>query len=44
MKAVVIKTFGSPDGLEVVDLPLPVPASGQVRIATEAIGVGVWTP
>lgn len=40
MKAVVIKTFGSPDGLEVVDLPLPVPASGQVRIATEAIGVG----
>ncbi|MEU9268435.1 zinc-binding dehydrogenase [Streptomyces sp. NPDC048251] len=40
MKAVVIKTFGSPDGLEVVDLPLPVPAPGQVRIATEAIGVG----
>ncbi|MFD7934544.1 zinc-binding dehydrogenase [Streptomyces sp. NPDC059755] len=40
MKAVVIKTFGSPDGLEVVDLPQPVPASGQVRIATEAIGVG----
>ncbi|OQR65802.1 NADPH:quinone reductase [Streptomyces maremycinicus] len=40
MKAVVIKTFGSPDGLEVVDLPVPVPASGQVRIATEAIGVG----
>ncbi|WP_328915892.1 MULTISPECIES: zinc-dependent alcohol dehydrogenase family protein [unclassified Streptomyces] len=40
MKAVVIRTFGSPDGLEVVDLPVPVPAPGQVRIATEAIGVG----
>ncbi|MEU9239387.1 zinc-binding dehydrogenase [Streptomyces sp. NPDC048385] len=40
MKAVVIRKFGSPDGLEVVDLPVPVPAPGQVRITTEAIGVG----
>ncbi|MEU3985317.1 zinc-dependent alcohol dehydrogenase family protein [Streptomyces sp. NPDC026672] len=40
MKAVVIRTFGSPDGLEVVDLPVPVPAPGQVRVTTEAIGVG----
>ncbi|NSC25402.1 zinc-binding dehydrogenase [Streptomyces albus subsp. chlorinus] len=40
MKAVVIREFGSPDGMEVVDLPVPVPARGQVRIATEAIGVG----
>ncbi|MEW2287498.1 zinc-dependent alcohol dehydrogenase family protein [Streptomyces sp. NPDC047841] len=40
MRAVVIRTFGDPDGLEVVDLPEPVPAPGQVRIATEAIGVG----
>jgi NADPH2:quinone reductase len=40
MKAVVIRTFGDPDGLEVVDVPSPVPAPGQVRIATEAIGVG----
>ncbi|WP_030622673.1 zinc-dependent alcohol dehydrogenase family protein [Streptomyces sclerotialus] len=40
MKAVVIRTFGDPDGLEVVDLPVPVPAPGQVQIATEAIGVG----
>jgi NADPH:quinone reductase-like Zn-dependent oxidoreductase len=40
MKAVVIRTFGDPDGLEVVDVPAPVPAPGQVRIATEAIGVG----
>ncbi|MDQ0578767.1 zinc-dependent alcohol dehydrogenase family protein [Streptomyces rishiriensis] len=40
MKAVVIKAFGDPDGLEVVDVPAPVPAPGQVRLATEAIGVG----
>ncbi|MFI6623164.1 zinc-dependent alcohol dehydrogenase family protein [Streptomyces sp. NPDC050528] len=40
MKAVVVREFGSPDGLEVVDLPVPVPGPGQVRIATEAIGVG----
>ncbi|MEW2394497.1 zinc-binding dehydrogenase [Streptomyces sp. NPDC046862] len=40
MKAVVIREFGSPDGLEVVDVPVPVPGPGQVRITTEAIGVG----
>ncbi|MBD0420381.1 zinc-dependent alcohol dehydrogenase family protein [Streptomyces sp. TRM S81-3] len=40
MKAVVIREFGNPDGLEVVDLPAPVPAPGQVLIATEAVGVG----
>ncbi|MGC4954984.1 zinc-dependent alcohol dehydrogenase family protein [Actinomadura citrea] len=40
MRAVVIRKFGAPEGLAVVDLPVPVPAPGQVRIATEAIGVG----
>ncbi|WP_329264856.1 zinc-binding dehydrogenase [Streptomyces sp. NBC_01478] len=40
MKAVVVRAFGNPDGLEVVDLPVPVPGAGQVRITTEAIGVG----
>ncbi|WP_031099830.1 MULTISPECIES: zinc-dependent alcohol dehydrogenase family protein [unclassified Streptomyces] len=40
MKAVVIRTFGDPDGLELVDVPAPVPGPGQVQIATEAIGVG----
>ena len=40
MRAVVIRTFGSPDGMAVVDLPDPVPAAGQVLIRTEAIGVG----
>lgn len=40
MKAVVIRTFGDPDGLAVVDHPAPAPAAGQVLISTEAIGVG----
>ena len=40
MKAVAIQEFGGPRGLVVVDLPDPVPAAGQVLIATEAIGVG----
>ncbi|MEU9064357.1 zinc-binding dehydrogenase [Streptomyces sp. NPDC048430] len=40
MKAVVIREFGNPDGLEVVDVSVPVPAPGQVLIATEAAGVG----
>jgi NADPH:quinone reductase-like Zn-dependent oxidoreductase len=40
MKAVVVRRFGNPDGLEVVDLPVPLPGPGQVRITTEAIGVG----
>ncbi|MEU9453794.1 zinc-binding dehydrogenase [Streptomyces sp. NPDC048277] len=40
MKAVVIRTFGGPEGLAVIDLPAPVPAAGQVLITTEAIGVG----
>lgn len=40
MKAISIQTFGSPDGLAVVDLPVPAPAAGQVLIATEAVGVG----
>ncbi|WP_406717974.1 zinc-binding dehydrogenase [Streptomyces althioticus] len=40
MKAVVIRTFGAPEGLEVVDLPAPVPGPGQVLVAVEAVGVG----
>ena len=39
MRAVAIRTFGGPEGLEVVDLPAPAPAAGQVLVATEAIGV-----
>ncbi|MFF4753626.1 zinc-binding dehydrogenase [Streptomyces sp. NPDC002514] len=40
MKAVSVRAYGSPDGLEVVDLPVPVPVTGQVLIAVEAAGVG----
>ena len=40
MRAVVIETFGPPDGLAVVELADPVVAEGQVLVATEAIGVG----
>src|SRR5882672_3926268 len=40
LKAVAIQKFGTPEGLALIDLPAPVPAGGQVLIATEAIGVG----
>ncbi|GIF47354.1 oxidoreductase [Asanoa ferruginea] len=35
-----IKQFGGPEGLELVDLPDPTPGPGQVLIAPAAIGVG----
>ena len=40
MRAVTIRTFGDPDGMEVVDRPEPAPADGEMVIRTEAIGVG----
>ncbi|WP_428933805.1 zinc-binding dehydrogenase [Streptomyces sp. ACT015] len=40
MRAIVIQRYGDPGGLAVVDVPVPVPGPGQVRIVTEAIGVG----
>ncbi|WP_031036765.1 zinc-binding dehydrogenase [Streptomyces sp. NRRL F-5650] len=40
MKAISIQRYGGPDGLAVVDLPVPAPAAGQVLIAVEAAGVG----
>ncbi|MFK3670068.1 zinc-dependent alcohol dehydrogenase family protein [Leifsonia aquatica] len=40
MRAVSIRRFGDPSGMEVVDAPSPVAAAGQVVIRTEAIGVG----
>ncbi|CDR17426.1 zinc-dependent alcohol dehydrogenase family protein [Streptomyces iranensis] len=40
MKAVAIQAFGPPEGLAVIDLPVPAPAAGHVLIANEAIGVG----
>jgi NADPH:quinone reductase-like Zn-dependent oxidoreductase len=40
MRAVTIRAFGDPDGMDVVDRPAPAPAPGEVVIRTEAIGVG----
>ncbi|MFB9681781.1 zinc-binding dehydrogenase [Streptosporangium vulgare] len=40
LKAIAIQTYGGPEGLAVVDLPVPTPAARQVLIATEAVGVG----
>jgi len=40
MRAVIIRTFGDPSGMEVTDLPVPTPGAGEVLVRTEAIGVG----
>lgn len=40
VRAVVVRQFGDPSGMQVVDLPSPLPAPGQVVVETEAIGVG----
>ncbi|MGZ4234010.1 MAG: NADP-dependent oxidoreductase [Solirubrobacteraceae bacterium] len=39
MKAVQFSEFGGPDVLEVVELPDPHPAAGQIRIAVRAVGI-----
>ena len=40
MQAVMIRDFGDPAGMAVVERPEPLPAGGQVIIRTAAIGVG----
>lgn len=40
MRAVIIRTFGDPSGMEMADLPVPTPGAGEVLVRTEAIGVG----
>ena len=40
MQAIQIREFGTPDGLEVVDIPEPSPTPGQLVVEVEAIGVG----
>ncbi|GGK60254.1 NADPH:quinone reductase [Planomonospora parontospora subsp. parontospora] len=39
MRAVVIRSFGGPEVLETVDVPVPAAGPGQVRIRVEAAGV-----
>lgn len=40
MRAAVVRRFGDPEGIEIVDVPTPTPGPGQVAIDVEAIGVG----
>ena len=40
MKAVIVRTPGGPQALELTDLPLPEPGPGEVRVRAHAIGVG----
>jgi len=40
VRTVIIRAFGDPDGMDVIDRPSPAPAPGEVVIRTEAIGVG----
>jgi NADPH2:quinone reductase len=42
MKAVAIDRFGPPAVLKVRELPVPEPGPGEVLIALDAAGVGVW--
>lgn len=39
MRAVVVRSYGGPDALEVLDVPVPEPRRGQVRIRVEAAAV-----
>ena len=39
MKAIQYRQFGGPEVLEVVELPDPHPAAGQIRVAVRAVGV-----
>lgn len=40
MRAIAIQEFGDPNGMALVELPVPAPGADQVLIETEAIGFG----
>jgi NADPH:quinone reductase-like Zn-dependent oxidoreductase len=42
MRAAQIESFGPPDVIEIVDLPKPRPAEGEVIVQTKAAGVAPW--
>jgi NADPH2:quinone reductase len=42
MKAIRLQRYGDPDVLQLEDVPEPVPAAGQVRVAVRAIGVNPY--
>jgi NADPH:quinone reductase-like Zn-dependent oxidoreductase len=39
MKAVIIRGYGGPDVIELADVPVPQPGTGQVRIRVHAAPV-----
>ena len=39
MKAVIIRGYGAPDVIELADVPIPQPGTGQVRIRVQAAPV-----
>jgi len=39
VQAIIVKRFGGPEVLELVELPEPVPGPGEVLVQVEAIGV-----
>jgi NADPH:quinone reductase-like Zn-dependent oxidoreductase len=42
MRAARIHRFGSPDVIEIEDIPVPRPATGEVLVRVAAAGVGPW--
>ena len=42
MKAARIHNFGGPEVIVIEDVPVPVPASGEVLVRVAAAGVGPW--
>jgi NADPH:quinone reductase-like Zn-dependent oxidoreductase len=42
MKAARIRTFGSPEVIEIQDLEVPIPTAGGVLVRVQAAGVGPW--
>jgi NADPH:quinone reductase-like Zn-dependent oxidoreductase len=42
MRAVLVEQFGGPDVLQIRDVPLPQPKSGEVLVRVNSAGVGPW--
>ena len=42
MKAARVLQYGSPEVIQITDVPCPEPGNGQVRIRVKAAGVGPW--
>ena len=42
MRAAQVTQYGGPHVIRVVDVPIPEPGSGQLRVRVHAVGVGPW--